>query len=79
MPRAGTLGAPDMAEQDYKPGEPVLETGVYRVMHRTHRADHDATLFRNQTFPRCAQCGDEVRYRLAGRAAAIGDDSDFRR
>ncbi len=68
-----------MAEDDHKPGEPVPETGVYRVMHQVHRAEHHATLFRGEQFPRCGRCGDEVRFRLVGKAAAIGDDSDFRK
>jgi hypothetical protein len=68
-----------MAELEHKPGEQVPESGVYRVAHQQHRADHHATLFRGEHFPRCAHCGDQVRFQLVGKAAAIGDDADFRK
>src|SRR3954467_9766740 len=61
----------------YKPGQPVPETGVYRVIHHQHRPEHDATLFRDEQFPPCGRCGEDVRFELVGKAVPIEDDSDF--
>ena len=49
---------------DSKPGERVLKSGVYRVYHDPHRLMHEATLLRGDLFPRCIQCGAQVRFRL---------------
>ena len=51
-----------MAEQVYKPGDAVPESGIYRVQHSGHRSDHDLTLTQGSTFPSCQRCGDKVRF-----------------
>ena len=48
----------------FKPGEVVLTTGAYRVHHASHRLMHEATLLLGDRFPRCKQCGDQVRFEL---------------
>jgi hypothetical protein len=66
------------AEQAFKPGERVPETGVYSVRHHLHRENHAATIFKGENFPACAQCGNAVRFVLVRRAARIVEDADFR-
>jgi hypothetical protein len=48
----------------FKPGEIVLTSGAYRVQHASHRLMHEATLLMGARFPRCKQCGDQVRFEL---------------
>jgi hypothetical protein len=65
------------AEQAYKPGDEVPESGVYTVRHRLHRENHSATIFKGERFPSCVHCGTEVRFVLARRATRILEDADF--
>ena len=65
------------AEQVFQPGQTVPESGVYTVLHRHHREKHSATIFKGDRFPRCARCGNEVRFMLARSAALITEDADF--
>lgn len=60
------------------PGEPILETGIYEVLHdRGHRAPHEAVLHRGDSFPECETCQAKVRFRLIRTAPYIFDDEDF--
>ena len=43
-------------------GSRVSRTGVYRITHRGHRQQHEATLRKGETFPRCSLCGDAVMF-----------------
>lgn len=67
-----------MAEQVFRPGESVPESGLYLVAHGRHRPDHEATLFQGEQFPVCVQCEHQVRFRLLRAATPITNDSDFR-
>lgn len=51
----------------YLPGERVRMSGVYEVMHASHRAPHEGLLWEDETFPRCQQCGGKVIFRLLRR------------
>jgi hypothetical protein len=54
-----------MSAQDfYRPGESVPETGVYSAIHDTHRPVHEVILRKDDIFPLCAQCGEAVRFKL---------------
>lgn len=66
-----------MPENVYRPGDPVPQTGVYRVEHDGHRGDHEATLLDGGNFPRCHRCGENVRFSLLRAAARIQGDRDF--
>jgi hypothetical protein len=66
------------AEQLFRAGEVVPESGVYKVTHQRHRDSHLATLFQDERFPPCAQCGESVRFALLRRARLIRDDLDFK-
>ena len=50
--------------QQFKPGEAVPHSAVYRVIHKEHRQAHLNELGAGETFPRCRQCGGEVRFEL---------------
>lgn len=50
--------------QQFKPGEVVLHRAVYWVIHTEHRQRHLNELRAGETFPRCKQCGDGVRFEL---------------
>ncbi|HEX4606144.1 MAG TPA: hypothetical protein VH724_19240 [Candidatus Angelobacter sp.] len=48
----------------YKSSDAIPASGVYRVIHAQHRLPHEVTLIEGQTFPPCAKCHEEVRFRL---------------
>jgi len=54
--------------QQFKPGEVVPNSAVYRVIHKEHRQAHLNELLEGETFPRCRQCKDEVRFELLSEA-----------
>ena len=53
-----------MKSKEYKPGQIIPATGIYRVEHESHRLMHEATLLEENLFPRCRQCGTAVRFHL---------------
>lgn len=62
----------------FKPGDPVAESGIYEVIHgNAHRASHDVVLLKDDPFPECDSCGEEVRFRLIRTAPYIFQDGDF--
>lgn len=65
------------AEQVFKAGDEVPESGVYTVRHHLHRESHSATIFRGERFPACSRCGSAVRFVLARRVTRIVEDADF--
>ena len=54
-------------QRNYRPGEIVPETGIYRIDHDQHRLMHEATLTRGMRFPLCRQCRDKVIFTLLRR------------
>ena len=62
-----------MADQ-YKPGDRVPRSGIYRVIHDpVHCQEHEVTCVRRKKFPTCNDCGGRVRFELArGRSAHRG-------
>jgi hypothetical protein len=66
-----------MPEHVYKPEETVPHSGLYLVMHRGHRRNHEATLFAGECFPACLHCGMNVRFQLIRAAVPIMKDADF--
>jgi hypothetical protein len=64
----------------FLPGQPVLESGIYEVIHdRGHRQAHEAVMYRDDLFPACDQCDLKVRFKLIRSAPYIFDDEDFAR
>ncbi|HEY3928496.1 MAG TPA: hypothetical protein VGL89_08990 [Candidatus Koribacter sp.] len=62
---------------EYKPGDKVQSSGVYRVLHQGHRDEHEATLREGELFPTCSVCERNVRFRLVQSARLIDRDTDF--
>jgi hypothetical protein len=58
-----TLIQEAMAE-NYKTGQVVPYSGIYRVSHTEHRLPHEVTLLRANPFPPCSQCENNVNYQL---------------
>jgi hypothetical protein len=55
-----------MGEQQvtFQTGERIRQSGIYKVIHRKHRLPHEVTLLRDQNFPRCSKCQDQVKFQL---------------
>jgi hypothetical protein len=66
-----------MADEVFQPGDRVLESGVYQVLHYRHRLYHEVTVVRENSFPHCSECGNNVRFRLVRSAPLVGDDRNF--
>lgn len=62
----------------FSPGGLSPTSGVYRIFHLAHRAEHEAAMLAGERFPRCRACGDEVRFELVvatkGSAATRGQN-----
>ncbi len=44
----------------YRSGEKIPASGIYRVLHQSHRLPDEVTLLKGADFPRCSRCQDEV-------------------
>lgn len=58
-------------KKQFRCGEKILESGIYRVVHRKHRLPHEVTLLRDQLFPKCTRCEDSVYFALVRSAPDI--------
>ena len=59
------------AKKQFRCGEKILESGIYRVVHEKHRLPHEVTLLNGQLFPRCMKCEDSVYFELVRSAPDI--------
>lgn len=50
--------------KQFRCGEKIPESGIYRVVHNKHRLAHEVTLLGGQLFPKCARCEDLVYFEL---------------
>jgi hypothetical protein len=57
--------------KQFRCGEQINESGIYRVVHSNHRLPHEVTLLRDQLFPRCTKCDDAVYFELLRSAPDI--------
>lgn len=71
---AAMIGDNPSSEQ----GEPIAESGIYRVIHMAHCPPHEITLLKDQVFPRCAKCRDEVKFELVRAVSERLNHQDFR-
>jgi hypothetical protein len=55
----------------FRCGDKILESGIYRVYHKGHRLAHEVTLLRDQLFPKCMKCEDSVYFELVRSAPDI--------
>jgi hypothetical protein len=64
--------------QEYKPGEKVEHSGIYRVVHDKHHSqEHEVTCVYNEPFPPCHGCGQGVRFILVRAAQHIRSNEHF--
>jgi hypothetical protein len=60
-------------------GEIVKESGIYKVIHhQEHRLPHEVIMQRDDFFPSCDQCHEEVRFAVVHIAPYIFHDDDFK-
>lgn len=57
--------------KQFRCGDKILESGIYRVYHGNHRLPHEVTLLRDQIFPRCVKCEKLVYFELVRSAPDI--------
>ncbi len=57
--------------KQFRCGDKIVESGIYRVFHRNHRLAHEVTLLRDQLFPKCVKCEDSVYFELVRSAPDI--------
>lgn len=57
--------------EQFRCGDKILESGIYRVYHGNHRLPHEVTLLRDQLFPRCLKCDQSVYFELVRSAPDI--------
>ncbi len=48
----------------FQTGALAPETGIYRVVHVSHRLPHEVVVLKGERFPRCAKCDDAVLFDL---------------
>jgi hypothetical protein len=60
-----------------RPGDTAPESGVYRVIHASHRPEHLVTMIKGEHLPVCSQCNDGVRFELLEAAGTVHEDSDL--
>ena len=59
------------SRKQFRCGEKIIESGIYRVVHDKHRLPHEVTLLRDQLFPRCIKCEGSVYFELVRSAPDI--------
>ena len=65
--------------KDYKPGDTVERSGIYRVTHdRNHAQEHEVTCVFGKRFPPCKGCGNHPRFRLMYAAQHIEQNQHFK-
>jgi hypothetical protein len=62
----------------FKPGDRVLHSGIYRVLHNpAHEEPHEVTCLYDRRFPRCHIC-EHTRFMLVRGAENIDTHGHFR-
>lgn len=68
-----------MAATEYKPGDKVPRSGIYKVVHdTTHHEDHEVTCIFDKKFPPCRGC-DHPRFTLVRAAQHIELHKEFKK
>ena len=50
--------------KQFRCGEKISESGIYRVVHDKHRLPHEVTLLCGEQFPKCMKCEALVYFEL---------------
>src|SRR5918912_3668399 len=69
-----TFHLEDSMAQEYRPGEIVPQSGVYRIAHDPVHADmpHEVTVIKGRRFPTCRHCKG-ISFQLAHAAKHVGE------
>ena len=63
----------------FKPGEEVPISGIYKVVHDSyHAAEHEVTCVHGKRFPPCNHCGHRVRFVLVRAARHVETQENFK-
>jgi len=68
---------------EFKPGDKVLVSGIYDVIHdkidgEDHAVPHQVTAIAGTVFPSCRGCNEEVRFRLRQAAESVEAQAHFK-
>ena len=66
-----------LPSRSFTAGDTVPESGVYRAVHRQHRAPHTLVALKGESFPACRSCGARVSFELMESVPHATDDWDF--
>ena len=65
--------------EEYKPGDKVPRSGVYRVTHdNQHAQTHEVTCVYGKPFPPCNHCGKHPRFTLVRGAQHVDANEHFK-
>lgn len=77
------LGGPMPAAiegDEFKPGEKVLASGIYEVVHDPeHTGEHEVTCVYGEHFPPCNHCGHHPRFTLSRKAVHVKWSEHFKK
>ncbi len=69
----------EIKKQEYKPGDAVPTSGIYKVTHdKNHVAEHEVTCVSSEHFPPCNGCGPHPRFKLIRAARHIKKHASFK-
>lgn len=60
-----------------KLGQLAPASGIYRAVHRMHRAPHEVLVLRGEELPPCRSCRAEVTFTLVQALEHVTHDMDF--
>jgi hypothetical protein len=67
-----------MATKEYKPGDTVEHSGIYRVLHDNHAEEHEVTCVYGKKFPPCHDKGCHPRFVVVKLAQHIEHNEHFK-
>jgi hypothetical protein len=67
-----------MTAKPLSPGQPAPRSGIYRVRHSSHRAEHRITAIKGERLPACRSCGRDVSFELVETAEYVHEERGFR-
>lgn len=73
--RFGLTHGSGSGKSTFQTGQIIPESGIYKVIHLQHRLPHEVTLLRDQEFPKCSKCGNEVKFELVRPARELNTES----
>jgi hypothetical protein len=58
-------------------GQSAPASGIYRVVHKVHRAPHEVVVLRGEELPACRSCKVDVTFMLVEAVEHVTHDMDF--